>query len=181
MKKLGIEMEKDVQLLKAIARTGLMVEKLLPLLGISETRLRQHIASGYIEKKGVHLLYGNATNIYMLSSKGKKKVQSEFAINLYKSDLSQLEHDYILLRVYLYLQAGEKESWQTESKLQLDYPQSAKTSDAMYINISGKRIGVEIITDSYTKDDIDRKIDFIRYHCDDYIMLHTHRDIEYVV
>lgn len=181
MKKLGSEMEKDIQLLKAIARTGLMVEKLLPFLGISETRLRQHIASGYIEKKGVHLLYGNATNIYMLSAKGKKKVQSEFAINLYKSDLSQLEHDYILLKVYLYLQVEEKESWQTESKLVIDYPQSPKTTDGLYINSSGKSIGVEVITDSYTKDDIDMKIDFIRYQCDDCIMIHTHRNIEYLV
>lgn len=179
MKKIGIEMEKDVQLLKAMARTGIMVEKFLPMLGLSQTRLRQHIASGNIEKKGIYLIYGAATNVYLLSSKAKRRMQGDFLINLYKSDISQLEHDYVLLKTYLYLSVKEKESWITESRLQIDYPQSVKTTDAMFISNNGKRIGVEIVTNNYTLEDIEAKKKFIRYHCDDFIMLHTHQPIEY--
>jgi len=180
MKKIGIEMEKDIQLLKAMAKTGLMIENMLPLLEISVSRLRQHIESGNIEKKGVYILYGAATNIYVLSSKCKKRMASDFLINIYKSDTTQLEHDYVLLKIYLYLSTQEKESWLTESKLQIDYLNSSKTTDGMFI-AKGKKIGVEVITDSYSKEDIKNKKDFIRYHCDGYIMLHTHKDIKYML
>lgn len=180
MKKIGIEMEKDIQLLKAIAKSGLMIEQMLPLLGISLTRLRQHVESGNIEKKGVYLLYGSATNIYVLSAKSKKRMASDFLINIYKSDTTQLEHDYVLLKTYLYLSTEEKESWLTESRLQIDYPTAIKTSDAMFI-AKGKKIGVEVITDSYSEEDINNKKNFIRCHCDGYIMLHTHKDIEYTL
>ncbi|KZL88862.1 hypothetical protein CLMAG_57660 [Clostridium magnum DSM 2767] len=178
LKEIGIEMEQDIQLLKAIAKTGLMVEKFLPMLGLNQTRLRQHLASGNVEKKGRFLIYGSATNVYTLTPRTKKRMQGDFLINLYKGDIGQLEHDYVLLRTYLYLSAEEKESWLTESRLQIDYPHSAKTTDAMYIS-NGKKIGVEIITSSYMAEDIEAKKEFIRYNCDDYIMLHTHKPIEY--
>jgi hypothetical protein len=178
MKKIGIEMEQDIQLLKTIAKTGLMVEKFLPMIGLNLTRLRQHLASENIEKKGRFLIYGSATNVYTLTPRSKKRMQGDFLINLYKGDTGQLEHDYVLLKTYLYLSGEEKESWLTESRLQIDYPHSAKTTDGMYMS-NGRRIGVEIITSSYTPEDIEAKKEFIRYNCDDYIMLHTHKTIEY--
>jgi hypothetical protein len=180
MKKIGIEMEKDIQLLKAMAKTGLMIEPMLPLLEISLTRIRQHRESGNIEKKGVYILYGSATNIYVLSAKAKKRMASEFLIDIYKSDTTQLEHDYVLLKIYLYLSTQEKESWLTESSLQGEYPTATKTTDGMFI-ANGKKIGVEVITDSYSEEDIKNKKNFIRYHCDGYIMLHTHKAIKYTL
>lgn len=178
MKEISVEMEKDVQLLKAIAKTGFITEKFLPLLNISESRLRQHIYSGSVIKKGTYLIYGVATNIYTLSTKAKRRMQSEFLINLYKGDISQIEHDYVLLKIYLYLSVVEKESWITESKLQQQYPSAKKTTDALFMK-DGKRIAVEVITDSYSNDDIEAKKDFIKYYCDDYIMVHTHRNMKY--
>lgn len=180
MKAIVVEMEKDIQLLKTIAKVGFITEKFLPLIGMSNARLRQHILSGNINKKGTYLVYGKAINIYNLSQKSKRRMQSEFAINLYKSDVSQIEHDYVLLKIYMSLSLLEKESWITESKLQVEYPSSRKTTDALFIK-NGKKIGVEVITDSYSKIEVKAKMDFIRYYCDDYIMMHTHRNILYSV
>jgi hypothetical protein len=175
------ELEKDIQLIKAIAKCGIITENLLHMLDIDVRRLRKHIYSNNIEKKGTVMLFGRMTNIYMLTNKSKKRVSSDFLINPYKTDLSQIEHDYALLKVYLFLNSKEKESWLTETRLHIDFPASTKTVDGMYITGNNKRIGVEVITDSYTDDDINAKKDFIRAYCDDYIMIHASRDTEYTV
>jgi carboxypeptidase C (cathepsin A) len=174
-----IETEKDIQLLKAIARTGLITENLLPMLGITRQRLRQHIISGNIEKKGTYMLFGSLTNIYTLTEHAKRRMRSDFLINIYKSDATQLEHDYVLSKIYIYLRYDQKESWKTEGALQQMYGIN-KTTDGLFIS-NGCKIGVEVITDSYSKEEIEQKKNFIRKYCDDYIMVHTHKNIEYVV
>lgn len=180
-KGIKIETEKDIQLLKAIAKTGLITEDMLPVFGITIKRLYQHIHSEYIEKKGTYLIFGTMTNVYTLTEQSKRRMKSDYLIDLYKSDVSQLEHDFVLAKIYMYLSYAEKESWKTESGLLQMYSNCEKTTDGLYISSGGKKIGVEVITDSYSKEEIEQKKDFIRKYCDDYIMLHTHRDIEYDV
>ena len=41
------------------------------------------------------------------------------------------------------------------------------------------KIGVEVVTDSYSADEIEQKKEFIRKYCDDYIMVHTHKELEF--
>ncbi len=179
MNGIKIETEKDIQLLKTIAKTGLITEDLLPLLKITRQRLYQYIQSGYIKKRGTFLIYGSLTNVYTLTEQTKKRMKGDFLIDLYKSDTSQLEHDFVLTKVYLYLSYEEKESWETENSLLQIYRDCEKTTDGLYISNRGKKIGVEVVTDSYSKEEIEKKKEFIRKYCDDYIMIHTHRDIEY--
>lgn len=173
------ESYKDIELLKAIARAGIMTEDFLPYFGISVNRLKQHVISENIIKRGSFLLYGRSTNIYVLSNKSKRRLASEFMINTYKSDVSQLEHDYCLLKTYTFLTADNRNTWITESKLKVDYPYAYKTCDGLFLTASKKRIGVEVITDSYSKRDVESKKEFIRKYCDGYIMLHTHKKVEY--
>jgi carboxypeptidase C (cathepsin A) len=106
-------------------------------------------------------------------------MRSDFLINIYKSDATQLEHDYVLSKIYIYLRYDQKESWKTEGALQQMYGIN-KTTDGLFIS-NGCKIGVEVITDSYSKEEIEQKKNFIRKYCDDYIMVHTHKNIEYVV
>ena len=179
MKGIRLETEKDIQLLKAIAKTGFITESMLPLFEITRQRLYQHITSDYIEKKGVFLIYGTMTNVYTLTEHSKRRMKGDFLIDLYKSDASQLEHDFVLSQIYMYLSYDEKESWKTETSLSQMYRGSNKTTDGLYISNGGKKIGVEVVTDSYSKEEVEQKQDFIKNYCDDYIMVHTHRDIEY--
>lgn len=171
-----IESEKDILLLKSIAKTGLITDDLLYLLGITKNRLQQHIISNNIKNVGHFLIYGTMKKVYILSSYCKRRMMSEFLITPYKTDFTQLEHDYVLTKIYLFLKAKEKESWIPESMLIERYPSSPKTSDAVYTSLKTNRvIGVEVITKSYTKYEIREKCDFINKYCDDKLIIHTHK------
>lgn len=170
----------DIFLLKTMAKTGILTIDLLAYLDISSSRFRQHIKYGNIECKGTHLLLGSLTNIYMLSSSAKKRMASDYLIYPYKTDITQAEHDYVLAKIYTCLSYNQKESWMTETQLQSDYPMAKKTADAMYVAGTSK-IGVEVITDSYSKDEILLKKEFIRSYCDDFIMIHTRKNIDYTL
>ncbi|GLC31148.1 hypothetical protein [Clostridium omnivorum] len=180
IKELKIEKYKDILLLKSIGRTGLITLDLLPYLDITESRLNQHIFSGNIEKKGNYCLYGSITSIYGLTEKSKKRLKNEYSFYIYKSDLTQLEHDYALTKIYMYLRFSEKESWITETELHNKYPNEPKVLDGMYINKIGK-IGVEVTTNNYSKEDIELKKNFIKKYCDDYIMIHAYKNIKYTI
>lgn len=180
MGKYKTETERDIQLLKSIARTGFTTDTLIEELGLTSYQLKKAIDNEFIIYKGNHFVYGDLKKIYILSPKAKYRMKSEFLINPYKSDLSQLEHDYCLAKVYCSLNRKEQSSWITETELRIKFNYD-KTTDAMYISSAGERVGVEIITDSYSKDEIDKKMDFIRNYCDSYTMFHTYKDIKYKV
>jgi len=171
--------EKDIQLLKAIGNTGMITLDLLPYLGITENRLYQHIISGNIVKRGNYIIFGTLRSVYVLSDKAKKMLRSDFQLNPYKSDSSQLEHDYVLSKIYLHLPYECKESYQNETKLKMRY-NSPKTTDGMFVS-NGEKVCVEVVTDSYSKDMIEAKKEFIIYHADKYIMLHTHKEVDYTI
>jgi hypothetical protein len=170
-----IEKEKDIQLLKAIARTGFTTEEFFPLLDMNDKRIRQHIQCGNLIKKGPHLVYGIMRNIYVLSEEAKRRCRSEFLIRTYKSDISQLEHDYVLTKIYTSLKFEQKQSWKTETELANIYKDSAKTTDGMYISAEGLTIGVEVITSSYSQKDIDDKLQFVEKYCDTSMVIHAQK------
>ena len=179
MKGIRVMTEKDIQLIKAIGNTGLITLDLLPYLEVTENRLNQHINSGNIIKDGNFMIFGVLRSTYGLSDKSKKMLKSDFQINPYKSDFTQLEHDYVLSKIYLHLPYECKESYQNETKLRLKYNQY-KTVDGMF-TYNNRAIAVEVITDTYSKDMIDAKKEFIRHYADDYIMMHTHKEIDYKI
>lgn len=172
-------MEKDIHLFKSIARTGFVTEQMLPFIKITRQRLYDHLLNGNIKKKGNFLIFDSLTNVYVLTEKTKKQMQNDFLIDLYKSDITRLEHDFVLSKIYMFLHYMERESWKTESSLLKLYSGSEKPTDGMYISKAGMKIGVEVITDRYTQREIRQKKIFIKHFCDDYIMIHTHKDIDY--
>ena len=177
-----IEYEKHVQFLKAVAKTGFFTDAFLKFhFGVGYYTIKRYCENGSLIRLEPSLIYGVLSNIYVLSEKEKKRMRLEFKINPYKADLTQLEHDYCLAQIYYRLKYAEKESWITESGLKLMYPDAPSVTDGLYINKSGQRIGVEVITFKYSEDEIKRKSEFISKFCDDHIVLHTHKSIDFLV
>lgn len=170
-----VETKKDMDLLKFLARTGIITDEVLKKIGVYNKRKIQHIKSRNIIKQ-VHMIYGRFRNVYFLTEETKKKIKNNFGINSYRTKRTQLEHDYVLMKLYLRLNNKEKDSWLTEHDLQLRY-NSEVTVDGLFFS-SGKKIGVEVITPSYSKEDIRLKNMFIQRHCDDCIVIHTHSEID---
>lgn len=155
-------------LLYAIANCGLMTEYLaLKHYTCHLQDLNYLISQDILKKSGVFLLFGKATTIYVLSSIGKS-LFNDYNKVLYKSDSSQLEHDYLLLKVYSSLPNDTKTTWQSEPELKSIYKTTC--CDGLFI-FNGKIIGVEIITNNYTKLAINERFNFINKFCDDFISI----------
>ena len=126
---------------------------------------KEHLVKEY------HMLFGKINAIYSLSKTSLNKFRNE-GFYIYKHDSSQLEHDYLLQKVFLSLSDKERHSWQNETALKARFGKNATTSDAMFIK-NNKLIAVEIFTPSYDKKTIQQKMQFISRICDDYIILNT--------
>lgn len=176
LKPLIIVKENDIQFLKSIAKTGLITKDLLSIYKISYDRFNQHILSNNIVLSGRVMIFGILKDVYILSDDMKKKMKNDFGIGLYRSDLSQVEHDYILSKVYSKLSLAEKESWVTETMLK-DLFGEETTVDGLYRSDSGYNIGVEIISENYTKQEIEDKKAFIKRYCDSYILINTKEEL----
>lgn len=119
-------------------------------------------------KKGV-VLCGKVVNIYILSQRGKEMLLKN-GRNLYKSDITQLEHDYVILNFYSKLPTEYQFSWRNETELKSRY--NSSTTDGIFIS-DGKIVAVEVLTPSYTAEFIKEKMNFIDKYCDDSIILKT--------
>lgn len=122
-----------------------------------------------VEKKGPYSLFGKGTTIYTLSDYGKEIVKQQ-GKDIYKSDITQLEHDYLLLKTYSTLPLDVQASWQNETELKKVYKQTS--CDAIF-TYNNKIVGVEIITPSYSKLKINESLKFISSYCDDSITMNT--------
>lgn len=118
-----------------------------------------------------HMLFGKVNKIYSLSKNSLKNIRKE-GFYIYKHDISQLEHDYLLQKLYLSLSDNERYTWQNETALKAKFGKNTITSDAIFIK-DNKLIAVEILTPSYNKTTIQEKMQFISKMCDDYIILNT--------
>lgn len=121
--------------------------------------------------KEYHMLFGKINGIYSLSKVSLNKIRNE-GFYIYKHDTSQLEHDYLLQKVFLSLSDNERYSWQNETALKARFGKNSTTSDALFAK-GNKIIAVEILTPSYDKKTIQKKMQFISKVCDDYIILNT--------
>lgn len=131
------------------------------------------VKNNYIICEGNYLVYGVAQKIYILSSLGKEYLRKEFDMTIYKSDINQLEHDYILLKTYMELEEIHQDSWLNETALKKMF-KTLYTSDGLF-SLGEKLIGVEVITNSYSQCAIDGKLEFIKKYCDDKIIVHTNK------
>ncbi|MBS5926236.1 MAG: hypothetical protein ACLS2V_12875 [Clostridium paraputrificum] len=160
--------------------------KYLYLCIINTGFVTEHICEKYLKiskkvltnlcKKGVlkvekEILFGTMTNIYTFTVKSIGEVRKE-SFNLYKSDTSQLEHDYCLLKLFAALPDNLKENWINETTLKIKFGKKSITTDAIIIN-KNKKIGIEVFTDSYTREMKNDRVNFIKKYCDDSIILKT--------
>lgn len=139
-------------------------------LNMSSKYLNTLVSKNELDKTP-HMLFGKMNYIYTLSRSSLKKIRNE-GYNIYKHDSSQLEHDYLLQKVFLSLSSKEMITWQNETKLKNKFGKNTTTTDALFIK-SNKIIGVEILTPSYEKNKIKSKMQFITKICDDSIILNT--------
>lgn len=163
---------KDNQLLLGIAHTGFITTSLLSSTDISCKTLNKLINNKLIKRDGLFMIFGALNHVHTLTPKGKQYVSSSLLTNCYKSDKSQLEHDYILSKLYWSISNSERNNWLNETELKSKFRNALITCDAIYIS-NGLTIGVEVITDSYTQEAIDEKKEFMKSCCDRSIILST--------
>ena len=92
----------------------------------------------------------------MLTEKGKETVKNELLIRPYNGQLDQAEHDFVLGKIYGMISEKEKDSWITETDLEIIYP-GETIIDGFYIDNKKRKVGVEILTDNYKKNIIEEK------------------------
>lgn len=140
-------------------------------LNINENQLNYLVKNGTLNKnRGI--IFSKVNTYYTLSSNTIKLLRSK-NFYIYKSDSSQLEHDYILSKVFLEASDYNKMSWKNETELKKIYGKNTTTSDGLFITKDKKVIGVEVLTSSYTPDYIQKKKFFLENNCDDYILLNV--------
>lgn len=124
----------------------------------------------FLYKKSV-ILFGKNSSIYILSDTLANSLR-EKGYCIYKHDTTQLEHDYLLLKVYLSLKKNEQLSWQNETALKTKFGKDIDTCDAIYVR-ENKLIGVEIFTPEYRSNKKNDKINFMKKYCDNYVTFNT--------
>ena len=139
-------------------------------LGISKKTLDNYVADNTLIKSN-HILFSKSQTIYKLSDKTINQLRNK-SINIYKSDFTQLEHDYLLSKLYLSISDSERVTWQNETALKSRFGKNATTCDAMYVK-NNKLIGVEILTSDYRKETIKEKNNFMEKYCDEKIIINT--------
>lgn len=164
--------EEEETLFKLIARTGFFVDPYKTDMTISQYTINKNVRKGLIEKNSPTLIFTKLCTTYSLTQKGTNLVKNKFLINPYRSRERQVEHDFILGKVYLNLSEEEKNTWKTETELQLKYPKISVV-DGIYLDRYNNRVGVEVITESYPKRIINSKKAFIEKYCDREIIINT--------
>ncbi|MEM4260814.1 MAG: hypothetical protein QXG00_06260 [Candidatus Woesearchaeota archaeon] len=158
-------------ILYAIANCGFITEHIMnKYYNTNRNTIRSMVKDRYIEFKGYYLIFGEFTKIYVLTNKSTAYLKKQNKI-LYKSSTSQLEHDYALLKTYASLPNECQVKWENETELRLKYDYLI-TTDGVFL-LKNKRIAVEVITPSYSKDILKDKDSFILNYCDDCIQIHT--------
>lgn len=118
------------------------------------------------------MLFGKVSKIYTLSNTSIYKLRNQ-GVNLYKHDITQIEHDYLLLQTFCSLTYSEQSKWQNETSIKQTVGRNTTTCDGLFIDDNNNIVGVEIFTVDYTTDKINEKISFMEKYCDKYITFNT--------
>lgn len=159
-------------LLLDMSRVGNVTEDYILSEGFSKYKIHKMIKNELIKELGNYFIYARAKKLYSLTKKSRDYLKSNFNITFYKTDLTQLEHDYLLMKIYSKLSKDERNTWLNETELKSKYSYTITTADAVFIR-NNKKIAVEILTNNYTRDTIVQKKKFIDSYCDDSIILNT--------
>ena len=162
--------EKDFLLL--LARTGYYCSSYRKHFNIHNNTLINLFENELIEKKNPVIIYGKMMSRYVLTNKGKKVVRNHFATKPYSGKSDQLEHDFVLGKIYLMIEEIERSTWLTETDLSAMYP-NEPVVDGVYTSVRNQKVGVEILTDNYSNSMIEERKSFIDKYCDKKIVIHT--------
>ena len=133
-----------------IARTGFYIEDYNSELGVSKEIIRTCFSKGLIRKGRTMFFYKKLTKPYFLTDISTKLVKELFSINPYKFKATQGNHDFLLCQIYLSLSEEEKDSWVTETTLDMMHP-GESVPDGMFISPKYGLAGVEVLTNNYTE------------------------------
>lgn len=154
----------------ALINCGFVTEEISSnYFNTSSNKLNTYIKQKYLDAS-IYVLFGKTIKIYTLSNAYSNILKKKYEV--YKHDKTQLEHDYLLLRLFCSLNDEEKLSWKNETYLKKKFGVDEHTPDAMYVKNSNI-IGVEIITPNYKKYIKDEKLKFMNKYCDFKIILNT--------
>lgn len=157
--------DKESRVIKMIARTGFYIEDYNKELGISKKIIRSCINKGLI-CKGHHIFfYKKLCQPYFLTDASSVLVKERFSISPYKFKTSQGNHDFVLGHIYLSLTEKERDSWITETALDMKYP-GESIADGLFTSLNNNIVGVEVLTNNYTKSEVENKKRFIEKYCD---------------
>lgn len=155
--------EKDKQALLSIARCAhVREEHLLKLITIS--RIKSLIEQKLIDKRKCYNPAYPFTS-YTLTQKGKRFMKKNYNFKNFQHCQS-VEHDSIISDKYFELTEKERKSWRTETDIKLvlekySYMQKEgkgySSIDAFYVRSDGKKIGYEVVRNSYTRGCIQAK------------------------
>jgi len=149
---------------------GFITEHLsIKYLGITKRYLKSLVKDNILICNR-YLIFGKLTTVYSISDKYIDNIRNE-GYYLYKHDTTQLEHDYILLKIFLSIPDDCKITWQNETALKYKFNKTT-TTDAVYVE-DKQIVGVEVLTPSYEKVAINNKMQFITKYCDKSIILNT--------
>ncbi|WP_315069214.1 hypothetical protein [uncultured Clostridium sp.] len=158
-------------LLSAIANCGIMTKNIAKShYKIYHKTLNSLLKNDFLVIKGNLILFGKATTIFTLSE-SSKNIFRKLGKSPYRTNSSQLEHDYLLLRSYSVLPIATQSSWLNETELKELYNSDATTDGLFYFK--NKKIGIEVITPNYTHEMIKKKIEFGQTYCDELITMDT--------
>lgn len=164
-------MYKFKNLLYAIANCGFITPALAHKhFNISHVAFKELEKKHVLSKKGNLILFGKATPIFDLTDKSKYSLRS-YGKYSYRTNTSQLEHDYLLLKTYCSLPTECQHSWLNETELKLIY-RDMTTTDALFM-YNNLKIAVEVFTPTYSPNMKQEKIEFSNNYCDKLITLNT--------
>ena len=175
---------KDLRAISVIARSGGIDKETLNKLQISNNRIRNYCKEGLLKEVTIPELHGSGhQNFYELTSKGNDFAKSECDIKHFISNNNASVHNSAVSKFMVdHLSRAELESVRSERELSvflesrlneyynnerdqyeelLQTMQEHKLSmpDFIYTTSAGETIAVEIVTSSYSQEDIDLKIE----------------------
>lgn len=155
----------DTRAFTALSKVGYLKPEHFKELHISDKRLNQYQKEGLLDNKTYYnQREGKVETSYYLTSKGQKYVSQNLAIKTFYHSNSA-SHDSKLADKYFSLTQEERDTWVSEVDLRLAYPelnpsQGYSPTDAQYTATTGTTTCVEVVTQNYSKEMIQQKIDF---------------------
>lgn len=161
----------EVNAFSGLAKTGIILNSDFKAAFTDKTfeRLKE---LKMIESKS-YVVNGKDISVVRLTRTGKKFVKSAIVDKLYKYNVRQLSHDLKLSEKYISLSQAERDTWVHEGKMNEQYEkmgitpermesENIKTIDACYINSDGETVGVEVVTENYSRETIQGKMNAMR-------------------